>query len=278
MTGAAAEATEQGIGAVFDALKRALPAAMAQEAAFYATATPVIRLITMGAEGAELLGTRAAVRQGLKISGVIPFALDDYRNDFSPAAANEAAAILAGAESLLELPGRRDEGARAYERANDVMLSNIDVLVAVWNGGRAHGRAGTGDVVQDAVTKGIPIIVIDPQSPAAPGILAAAPIDDVEPPVASDLARRPLPADLSDFLHGIVGPPSRRAQRQAFTDLIAEAPQSRQWRVEYSLLLKILAHRPRSGTQARRCGSQSGAVRRGRVERRVAECQTAGGD
>jgi hypothetical protein len=268
MTGAVAEATEHSIGAVLDALKRALPAAMAQEAAFYAAATPVIRLITMAAEGAELLGARAAVRHGLKISGVIPFAVDEYRNDFSPAAANEAAAIFAGAESLLELPGRRDEGPRAYERANDVMLSNIDVLVAVWNGGRAHGRAGTGDVVQDAVTKGVPIIVIDPQSPAAPGILAAAAIDDVEPPVAGDLARRPLPADLSDFLHGIVGPPSRRAQRRAFTDLIAEAPQSRQWRVEYSLLLKTLA--PRPGAARKRSVAAAKAARSAAAVSRVA--------
>jgi len=268
MTGAVAEATEQGIGAVFDALKRALPTAMAQEAAFYTTAAPVIRLVTVAAEGAVLLGTRAAVRHGLKVSAVIPFALDDYRSDFSPAAVSEAAAIFAGAESLLELPGRRDEGARAYERANDVMLSNIDVLVAVWNGGRAHGRAGTGDVVQDAVTKGIPIIVIDPQSPATPGILIAPPIDDVEPPVASDLARRPLPADLGDFLRGVVGPPSRLAQRQAFTDLIAEAPQSRQWRVEYSLLLKTLA--PRRNAARKRAVAAAKAARSAAAASRVA--------
>jgi hypothetical protein len=117
----------------------------------------------------------------------------------------------------LTIGGWGTEGPRAYERANDVILSNIDLLVAVWNGSRAHGRAGTGDVVQDAVLKGIPIIVVDPQSPAAPGILVAPPIDDVEPPVASDLARRPLPADLTAFIHGIVSPPSKRAQRGALS-------------------------------------------------------------
>jgi hypothetical protein len=244
MSGPAAEAVGQGIGAVLESLLRALPPVIAQDSGFYAATPPVIRLITMGAEGADLLGMRAAVRHGVKVSAVIPFALDDYRNDFSPAAASEAAELFAGADSLLELAGRRDEGPRAYERANDIVLSNIDLLVAVWNGGRAHGRAGTGDVVQDAVAKGIPVIVIDPQSPAAPVILAAPPPDDVEPPVASDLARRPLPADLGDFLHGIVGPPSRQAQRRAFTDLIAETPQSRRWRIEYSLLLNTVAHRP----------------------------------
>jgi hypothetical protein len=246
MTGATAEATERGIGAVLEALGRALAPVIAQDASFFSAATPVMRLITMGAEGADLLGMRAADQYGLKMSCIIPFALDDYRNDFSPEAANVAAELFAKTESLLELPGRRDEGPRAYERANDVILSNIDLLVAVWNGSRAHGRAGTGDVVQDAVLKGIPIIVVDPQSPAAPGILVAPPIDDVEPPVASDLARRPLPADLTAFIHGIVSPPSKRAQRGALVDLVAETQQSAPWRFEYPLLLKTLAHRPKA--------------------------------
>jgi hypothetical protein len=122
MTGAAAEATERGIGAVLEALGRALAPVVAQDASFFSSAAPVMRLITMGAEGADLLGMRAAGRYGLKISCVIPFALDDYRNDFSPAAADAAAELFATTESLLELPGRRDEGPRAYERANDVIL------------------------------------------------------------------------------------------------------------------------------------------------------------
>jgi hypothetical protein len=246
MTGATAAAAERGIGAVLEALGRALAPVIAQDASFFSAAAPVMRLITMGAEGADLLGMRAADQYGLKISCVIPFALDDYRNDFSPEAATVAAELFAKTESLLELPGRRDEGPRAYERANDVILSNIDLLVAVWNGSRAHGRAGTGDVVQDAVLKGIPIIVVDPQSPAAPGILAAPPIDDVEPPVASDLARKPLPADLTAFIHGIVSPPAKRAQRAALVDLVAETQQSAQWRFEYPLLLKTLAHWPKA--------------------------------
>ena len=144
---------------------------------------------------------------------------------------------------MLELPGRRDEGPRAYERANDIILSNIDLLLAVWSGGRAHGRAGTGDVVQAAIVKGIPIVVIDPQSPSAPAVLAAAPIDDFEAPVASDLPRRPLPTDLIDFVHAIVSPPPQLVQRQGLIDLIAETPRSARWRFEYPLLLKTIGGR-----------------------------------
>jgi hypothetical protein len=236
--GEAAEAIERGIGAVLEALQRALTPAVAQEAAFFAGAAPVMRLITMGAEGADLLGMRAAAKCEIKISTVVPFPWNEYRNDFSASAAAAAAEISSRTDSVLELPGRRDEGTRAYERANDIILSNIDLLLAVWSGGRARGRAGTGDVVQAAVVKDIPIIVIDPQSPSAPTILVAAPVDDFEPPVASDLARRSLPTDLIDFVHGIVSPPPRQVLRQGLIDLLAETPRSARWRFEYPLLLK----------------------------------------
>jgi len=242
-SGEAAEAIEGGIGAVLEALQRALTPAVGQEAAFFSAAAPIMRLITMGAEGTDLLGMRAAAKYGIKISTVIPFAWEEYRNDFSASVAAAATEISSRTDSMLELPGRRDEGPRAYERANDIILSNIDLLLAVWSGGRAHGRAGTGDVVQAAIVKGIPIVVIDPQSPSAPAVLAAAPIDDFEAPVASDLPRRPLPTDLIDFVHAIVSPPPRLVQRQGLIDLLAETPQSTRWRFEYPLLLKSIGGR-----------------------------------
>ena len=245
LSGVAAEVIEQSIETLLAALQRALTPAVAREARFFSTAPPVTRLITMGAEGADLLGMRAANQRAVRISCVIPFAQDEYRTDFSPAAAALAADLFSGAETLLELPGLRNEGPRAYERANDIILSNIDVLVAVWDGGRAHGRAGTGDVVQAAVDKGVPVFVIDPASPAAASLLAAPHGADIEPPAASDLNRQALPADLTEFVHGLISPPAKRVQRQGLTDLIAETPRSASWRFEYPLLLDALARRPK---------------------------------
>lgn len=242
--GIAAEAIEHGIGAVLGALERALTPAIAREAAYFSAAAPMMRLITMGAEGADLLGARAARKYGVEISYVIPFVWDEYRNDFPPPSATIAAELISQAGSLLELPGRRDEGPRAYERASEVVLSNIDLLLAVWDGGRARGRAGTGDVVQAAVVKGIPIIVLDPQAPSTPVLLAAPPVDAFEAPAATDLDRRALPADLTDVVHAIVGPPPRLVQRQGLIDLIGETPRSTTWRFEYPLLLKTAAGRP----------------------------------
>jgi hypothetical protein len=244
MGGKAAEAIEHCIGAVLGALQRALAPAIAQEAAYFSATTPMMRFITMGAEGADLLGAHAARRCGLMTCYVIPFALDEYRKDFSTSSAAIAADLMPQAASLLQLPGRRDEGARAYERANEVILSNIDLLLAVWDGQRARGRAGTGDVVQAAVGKHIPVIIIDPQAPSAASVLAMPPIDDFEPPAASDLSRKPLPADLTDFVHSILRPPPRLAQRQGLIDLIAETPRSAAWRIEYTALLRVVAGRP----------------------------------
>ena len=243
--GDAAEGIERSIETLLEALQQALMPAATREAAFFSKAPPVTRLITMGAEGADLLGMQAANKRAVKIFCVIPFAREEFRNDFSPAAAAVAADLLSRTETLLELPGQRKEGPRAYERANDIILSNIDVLVAVWDGGRARGRAGTGDVVQIAVDNGIPVIVIDPAAPAEPSLLAMPHGDDVEPPVAGDLNRKPLPVDLTEFVHTLVSPPQKHLQRQGLTELVAETPRSADWRFEYPLLLKTLARRPK---------------------------------
>ena len=284
LSGVAAEAIEQSIEALLEALQRALTPAVAREARFFSTAPPVTRLITMGAEGADLLGMRAANKRAVGISCVIPFAQGEYRSEFSPAAAALAADLLSRAETLLELPGRRNEGPRAYERANDIILSNIDVLVAVWDGGRAHGRAGTGDVVQAAVDKGVPIFVIDPASPAAASLLAAPHGADIEPPAASDLNRQALPSDLTEFVHGLDHPPAKRVQRQGLTDLVAETPRSASWRFEYPLLLDALARRPKvrrtfaaaatavvktSAVRGRRCTPRNGGQQQTAGKRRA---------
>jgi hypothetical protein len=77
---------------------------------------------------------------------------------------------------------------------------------------------------------------------------------------ASDLARRPLPTDLIEFVHAMVSPPPRRVQRQAVVDLIAETPRSVRWRLEYPLLLKIVGSR-RVGSQKSSTSVRKGAAK-----------------
>jgi hypothetical protein len=186
----------------------------------------------MAAEGADLLGAQAAKNAGSAVVYVLPFPFDQYQRDFSPPAADIARSILERADAQFVLPGAPAEGARSYERANEIILANIDVLVAVWNEKRANGRAGTGEVVQSAISQRIPVILITPSDPTQPKLLAATDDEELERPIALDLARKPLDADLSRFISQILSPPRRQSARQGLLDFLAERTDYRTIRFE----------------------------------------------
>jgi len=76
--------------------------------------------------------------------------------------------LLAASRSVFELPGTRGSNGDgvAYERAGRVTLAQSDVLLAVWDGKAPRGPGGTGQVVAEAVTQGLPVILIDPATTA----------------------------------------------------------------------------------------------------------------
>ena len=240
------EKIENAIGALFDSIADALVHAVSKELAYFASAPPTIRLVTMGAEGADFFGSCAALKRRLNVAYILPFAWNDYKSDFSSPSLARTIENLKLASSVLELPGTRDEGPRAYERANNVILSNIDLLIAVWDSESVGARAGTADVVTAAVTKGIRVVVIDPHAPATPSVLLA-PWDDVEISNVSALARSPVPLNPVDLVHRIIRPPVGGMRRQGLTDLLAEKSILSTWRQEYPLLLKATATKRSNG-------------------------------
>ncbi len=195
----------------------------------------------MAAAGAELSGTNAAMTAGADVAFIMPFAWDEYCADFQPASLSKIGQLLASASSSFELPGRRDEGPRAYERANDIILENIDLLIAVWDGERARGRAGTGDMVQRAATGGLPIIVIDPKDPAVPTILEAPDDQNLASSEVTELNRKAVLDDLTALVEQIMCPPPDRQGRQALRDLLTEEPHKASRRFEYRILMGWLA-------------------------------------
>jgi hypothetical protein len=124
------------------------------------------------------------------------------------------------------------------------MLANIDLIVAVWDRERPGRRAGTGDVVQQAIASGIPVIVVAPTQPT-PMLLAAPDDSGLAWPIASDLPLKPLTDDLHDLVARIVLPPSDDDMHRALLDLINERADLRVVRFEYQLLLKIFGVAPR---------------------------------
>jgi hypothetical protein len=235
------DSIEQSILTVLNTLCHAVHNAAEEDAAFFSPAKPKIRFVTMAAEGADLSGTNAAIKAGADVAFIVPFAWDEYCADFQPASLSRVHQFLASASSCFELPGRRDEGPRAYERANDVILENIDLLIAVWDGERARGRAGTGDVVQRAATMGLPIIVIDPKQPGVPTILEAPNDQNLAPSQVTELNRTAVLDDLTGLVKQIMCPPPDRPSRQALRDLLMEEPHKVSRRFEYRILMNWLA-------------------------------------
>ena len=250
--GEAAQAVEAALTRLLRELDALFRKIVGAERSFFSAAEPVVRVIGTAADGSGLLAARAARALGAELSCILPFAPDEYEKDFSTPAARELAKTLIGqAGTLFVLPGTREEGARAHERANEVVLANIDLLVAIWNGARAHRRAGTGDVVQAAVASGIPVIVIPPPFPPPPAgegrvgaraakLLLSPGEDQLDRPVATDLAGAPLDG-LPGLLRDIVAPPSGAEKRRGLADLYGEQTGRQPWRYEYPLLLKIFA-------------------------------------
>jgi hypothetical protein len=103
------------------------------------------------AEGADRLVAEAALRRvGARLVAVLPMLQRDLVADFgAPESRDEFLTLLSRASEIVQMPARatRDE---AYVAANNWLLDNIDVLVAVWDGLAAEGPGGTAEVVAQA--------------------------------------------------------------------------------------------------------------------------------
>ncbi|MFC3997430.1 hypothetical protein ACFOVU_15975 [Nocardiopsis sediminis] len=65
--------------------------------------------------------------------------------------------------ALVRYMPHRTAGRAAYEDANAAVLGGIDRLFAVWDGEPSGGKGGTGDAVEYARGKGVPVNVIWPE-------------------------------------------------------------------------------------------------------------------
>jgi hypothetical protein len=124
------------------------------------TSFPGMPLVVVSAlaEGADRLVAKALLaRPDSRLRAVLPLPRLEYLDDFaSPESKAEFVALLARADEVVELQARtvRDE---AYAAANDRLLGEIDVLIAVWDGLAAQGGGGTAEVVARARARGLPL-------------------------------------------------------------------------------------------------------------------------
>ncbi len=132
------------------------------------------RLIGSLAEGADMIAADAALARKWQLDTVLPFGRANYADDFDRAGAADLRARLDVSANVLELPGSRDEPggeAAAYERAGRVVLTQSDILLAIWDGGPARGRGGAAQIVAEAVAHAVPVIVVHPDPSIPPTLL-----------------------------------------------------------------------------------------------------------
>lgn len=145
---------------LFGAVERALAVRTANWG--YGPVTPP-RVVSALAEGADRLAAHAALARGMTLVSILPFPTDLYEDDFDDAASRaEFRNLLSCAQSTIVLDGDVASRERAYDWAGLVLLENVDLLIAVWDGEPGRGRGGTREVIEEAARRGIPIVTISP--------------------------------------------------------------------------------------------------------------------
>jgi hypothetical protein len=132
----------------------------------YSPDTPVLRVISSLAEGADRIVAEEGLRLGWQLECPLPFAIDEYEKDFEDGDSKSAFRSLLGqATSILELDGARAHADEAYAAAGRMVLAQCDILLAIWDGQERHGRGGTAEVVEAALAQHIPVVWIKAHAP-----------------------------------------------------------------------------------------------------------------
>jgi hypothetical protein len=129
-----------------------------------------LRMISALAAGADQWIALEAIELGYELQSPIPFSYDEYLLDFTGDLQSGTIfkSLFSQATATLELDGavtydslgKRKVDSASYESVGRVMLNQSDILIAVWDGKGSRGRGGSGQVVEEALQRGIPVIWI----------------------------------------------------------------------------------------------------------------------
>ncbi|QBI52068.1 hypothetical protein [Streptomonospora litoralis] len=112
------------------------------------------------ARGADQIFAEVVLEAGGLLEVVLPSV--DYREaKVTPDNLARFDDLLMRAAAVRYMP-HRTAGREAYEDANEAVLGGIDRLVAVWDGHPSGGKGGTGDAVDAARNRGVPVDVVWP--------------------------------------------------------------------------------------------------------------------
>ena len=223
---------------VFGRLEEAVQRLHAEPESLFDTASPIIRLHTPLATGADQLAAESARTHGFHVRALLPFAPDVYRNDFEEGREREEFdRQLDAADEFFALPCDRSDGDGAYVQVGKAVIAAADIMVAIWDGHAGNGPGGTAHVVELALDAGVPVIhiQIDLETGSVASARLLGGLDVI------DLASEPL--DEAEAYSSVVRQtlaPHSEFERQQIVQFYGEREKLSNWRMEYAFLLALL--------------------------------------
>jgi hypothetical protein len=129
---------------------------------------PRFQVVSPIAEGADRIVAEEGLALGFELISPLPFPRQEYEKDFTTPGSRAAfRMLLSRALSVIELEGVRSQENLAYQSVGRWVLSNTDLLIAIWNGKAPAGMGGTGQIVAEALDCDLTTIWIKPTGEAA---------------------------------------------------------------------------------------------------------------
>jgi len=214
-------------------------------AAHFAAVPPTLRLVSALADGADTLAAEEALAAGWRLDACLPFLPDEYAGDFADGCDRDSYhALLARASATFVLPGDRSDAEAAYEAAGKVLLDQVDVLLAVWDGDVGRGRGGTARVVAEAIARHIPVIHIDVVRASAPILFWSGLIDvELEQASIDNVPRAEASIALAPVIAALCVPPNNPVDHRMLTRFFKERSRASMPALPYPLLLALVGVR-----------------------------------
>lgn len=114
------------------------------------------------ARGADQVFARVVLELGGQLEVVLPAA--DYRDHRVKPDNREQFETLIGSAAQVHVLPFETSNRDAYMAASEAVLSNVDRMVAVWDGKPSDGHGGTGAVVEAARERRVPVTVVWPDA------------------------------------------------------------------------------------------------------------------
>ncbi|MFF2148391.1 hypothetical protein [Kitasatospora sp. NPDC058190] len=119
-----------------------------------------LTVVSCIADGPDAWLAEIALERGARLEVVIP--ADHYR-DGLPEWHHPVYDQLLGGASVVHRTGHVESDEAAHMAGSEILVQQVDKLLAVWDGLPARGFGGTADVVAYARHHGVPVEVLWPQ-------------------------------------------------------------------------------------------------------------------